>query len=294
MLTVGRFAPSPTGSLHFGSLLAAAASYLAARQAGGRWLLRIEDLDKPREQPGATTDIIRTLGEFGFCWDGEILYQSQRTAAYQQALRALASHTYPCTCSRKDLQQHAHVGEFGLIYPDTCREQTHTDAAHAMRLRTDDETVCFNDLIRGHYCQHLHKEVGDFVVRRADGLFAYQLAVVVDDAFQGVNQIVRGADLLDNTPRQCWLQHLLGYPQPSYAHIPLAVSENGQKLSKQNLAPALDTHKRLETLVSALHFLGQTCPEADAFGSLNAFWDFAIQQWDMSKVPRVQALSYTN
>ena len=131
-------------------------------------------------------------------------------------------------------------------------------------------------------------------MRRADGLFAYQLAVVVDDAFQGVNQIVRGADLLDNTPRQCWLQHLLGYPQPSYAHIPLAVSENGQKLSKQNLAPALDTHKRLETLVSALHFLGQTCPEADAFGSLNAFWDFAIQQWDMSKVPRVQALSYTN
>jgi glutamyl-Q tRNA(Asp) synthetase len=294
LLTVGRFAPSPTGPLHFGSLVAATASYLAARQAGGKWLLRIEDIDKPREQPGATASIIRILSEFGFVWDDGILYQSQRIPAYQEALVALHPYTYPCSCSRKDLQTHAQSGEFGLIYPGTCRNETLIpgDGQHAIRLRTEDTPICCNDLVQGNYCQRLASELGDFIIRRADGLLAYQLAVVVDDAFQGVNQIVRGADLLDNTPRQLWLQQCLGFPTPVYAHIPLAIGADGQKLSKQNLAPAINTEKRLDTLVSALRFLGQTCPPASEFDTLDAFWDWAIAHWDMQQVPQVHSLPH--
>lgn len=289
MQTIGRFAPSPTGSLHFGSLVAATASYLAARTENGRWLLRIEDLDKPREQPGAADHIIQTLAAFGFEWDGEILYQSRRLAAYQAALSALTPHTYPCTCSRKAMQQAGHYGNLGLIYAGTCRSQTQspTTQQYAIRLRTHDEPVCFHDAIQGDYCQRLASELGDFVIRRADGLFAYQLAVVVDDAFQGVNQIVRGADLLDNTPRQLYLQHLLGFAQPRYAHVPLAVSSDGQKLSKQNLAPAISTAQGLQTLTAALRFLGQNPPPAHAFASFTELWDWAIAHWCTGQVPRV-------
>lgn len=266
MLTIGRFAPSPTGPLHFGSLVAATASYLAARQPQGRWLLRIEDLDKPREQPGATANIIQTLDAYGFEWDGEILYQSQRQDAYQAALATLQMHTYSCTRSRKGLP-----------------------TLPAIRVRTPDDPICFTDNIQGNYCQRLSRDVGDFVLLRADGLFAYQLAVVVDDAFQGVNQVVRGADLLDNTPRQIWLQQLLGLPQPNYAHVPLVLNEFGQKLSKQNLAPALNTRERLQTLVSALRFLQQPCPDACEFSSLSACWDWAIVHWDMHHLKPSQA-----
>lgn len=285
MPTIGRFAPSPTGPLHFGSLVAATASYLAARQAGGKWLLRIEDLDKPREQAGAADAIIQTLADFGFVWDGQIIYQHQRLAAYREVLQQLAAHTYPCTCSRK---------HYGRIYPGTCRDKPlqQPTPQHSIRVRTHNEAICFNDQVRGGHCQHLRREVGDFVILRADGFFAYQLAVVVDDAFQGVSQIVRGADLLDNTPRQLWLQQLLGFPQPSYAHIPLAVDQEGQKLSKQNLAPAITTEKRLHTLVAALRFLGQTCPDAHNFATLNAFWDWAIAHWDMALVPSVQTIPW--
>lgn len=260
MLTVGRFAPSPTGPLHFGSLVAATASYLAARQAQGRWLLRIEDLDKPREQPGATNSIIQTLDAYGFEWDGDILYQSQREDAYRAALARLGTHTYSCTRSRKGLP-----------------------TLPAIRVRTPDYPICFHDGIQGNYCQCLSRDVGDFVLLRADGLFAYQLAVVVDDAFQGVTQVVRGADLLDNTPRQIWLQQLLQLPQPHYAHVPLVLNEFGQKLSKQNLAPALNTNERLQTLVAALHFLKQPCPAAHDLSSLSACWDWAIKHWDISR-----------
>lgn len=266
MLTTGRFAPSPTGPLHFGSLVAATASYLAVRQARGKWLFRIEDLDKPREQPGAANAIIQTLDAYGFVWDGEILYQSQRLDAYHEALANLHHHTYPCTRSRKGLQ-----------------------TLPAIRLRTHNEPICFTDRIQGEYCQRLASEVGNFVILRADGLFAYQLAVVVDDAFQGVNQVVRGADLLDNTPRQIWLQQLLGFPQPDYAHVPLVLNEHGQKLSKQTLAPAISTEGRLQTLISALRFLGQTCPDTTEFATLTAFWDWAITHWDMTKISRAQA-----
>ena len=255
--------------------MAATASYLAVRQAKGTWLLRIEDLDKPREQPGAADAIIQTLSAYGFEWDGEILYQSQRQQAYQTALHSLAPHTYPCTCSRKT---------YGTIYPGTCRERHALPLTqqHAIRVRTHNEPICFTDAIQGEYCQRLESELGDFVIRRADGLFAYQLAVVVDDAFQGINQVVRGTDLLDNTPRQIWLQQLLGFPQPSYAHVPLVLNEYGQKLSKQNLAPALNTSARLQTLVAALRFLGQTCPDANEFATLTDLWDWAIAHWDMN------------
>jgi glutamyl-Q tRNA(Asp) synthetase len=272
--------------LHFGSLVAAVASYLAARQNRGRWLLRIEDLDKPREQPGAAHSIIQTLAAFGFEWDGNILYQSQRLSAYQETLASLQAHTYPCTCSRKDIQQQGHMGKYGLIYPGTCRTALFTPhlPQHSVRLRTLDDPICFIDRIRGKYCQRLASELGDFVILRADGFFAYQLAVVVDDDFQGVNQIVRGADLLDNTPRQIYLQQLLGYPQPSYAHVPLVLDQHGQKLSKQNLAPAISPTQCLQTLVSALRFLGQTCPDANNFATLTEFWDWAIVAWDMSNI----------
>lgn len=287
MPIIGRFAPSPTGLLHFGSLVAATASYLSTRQAGGHWLLRIEDLDKPREQPGAAAAIIHTLEAYGFRWDGEILYQSQRLAAYRAALDALSDYTYPCTCTRKMLQTQGRIGHYGLIYPNTCRNRPLRplpQQAHAIRVRTHNEPLCFSDHIQGHYCQRLASELGDFVVRRADGIFAYQLAVVVDDAFQGVNQIVRGADLLDNTPRQIYLQQLLGLPQPSYAHVPLALNEHGQKLSKQNLAPALSTSARLTTLVACLRFLQQDCPTANEFATLDECWQWALQHWDIRRI----------
>lgn len=291
MPVIGRFAPSPTGPLHFGSLVAAAASYLAARQAGGRWLLRIEDLDKPREQPGAADHIIHTLAAYGFEWDGNILFQSQRLDVYHAALAGLREHAYPCTCSRKEIQARGRMGAYGLIYPGTCRHPItrQPPGQHAMRVQTDDEPICFTDQIQGHYCQRLASEVGDFVVLRADDLFAYQLAVVVDDGFQGVNQIVRGADLLDNTPRQIYLQRLLGLPQPDYAHVPLVLNESGQKLSKQNLAPAIRTSDCLRTLVACLRFLRQDCPDAADFSSLTQCWDWALAHWDITKIGKAQA-----
>lgn len=259
-------------------------------------MLRIEDLDKPREQAGAADSIIQTLQAFGFEWDAEILYQSQRLAAYHEALAHLKPHTYPCYCSRKDIQQHGHMGEYGLIYPGTCRnrQQTPSTQQHSIRLRTHDKPVCFTDAVRGEYCQQLESELGDFVILRADGFFAYQLAVVVDDEFQGVNQIVRGADLLDNTPRQLYLQQLLAFRQPVYAHVPLVLNAQGQKLSKQNLAPAITAEHRIRTLLAAMRFLGQTCPTTNSFATLTEFWDWAIANWDMSKVPRIHAQAFTD
>lgn len=254
-------------------------------------MLRIEDIDRPREQPGAADNIIQTLLAFGFEWDDAILYQSQRITAYHEALARLKPHTYYCTCSRKDIQQLGHMGEYGMIYPGTCRNKPNvsSDQQYSIRLRTHDEPICFVDLIRSKYCQKLASELGDFVILRADGFFAYQLAVVVDDEYQGINQIVRGADLLDNTPRQIYLQQLLGFEQPAYAHVPLALNEQGQKLSKQNLAPAITPANRIRTLLAALHFLGQTCPTTDSFATLAECWDWAIANWDITKVPRIHA-----
>lgn len=252
-LYVGRFAPSPTGPLHFGSLVAAVAGYLDAKAHGGTWLVRMEDVDTPRCVPGADAEILRTLEGFGFEWDGAVMYQSARREAYREALERLraAGLAYPCGCSRKE------VG--GAIYPGTCRAGVNSGEpgrAQAWRVRVDCGDVCFEDRACGLYRQHLAREVGDFVVLRADGLFAYQLAVVVDDAGQGVTDVVRGADLLDSTPRQIWLQRALGYPTPRYLHVPIAVNAAGEKLSKQTLAPAIRVENAAAELRQALDFLG--------------------------------------
>ncbi|MGF1547043.1 MAG: tRNA glutamyl-Q(34) synthetase GluQRS [Thiotrichales bacterium] len=257
---IGRFAPSPTGPLHLGSLVAALGSYLDARAHDGLWHLRIEDLDPPREMPGAADSIRRTLERHGLFWDGPVCYQSTHTEAYLDALEHLHRNglLYPCACTRKTLEHTAQPGAMGPIYPGTCRTRRidPTHGAHALRVQTDDTPIAFVDRRCGQVVQRLARELGDFVLRRADGLFAYQLAVVVDDAALAITDIVRGADLLDNTPRQIYLQRLLGHPTPRYAHLPIVTHANGEKLSKQTHAPALDDRCATANLLDALAFLG--------------------------------------
>ena len=284
----GRFAPSPTGPLHFGSLIAALGSFLEARCHGGEWLLRIEDVDAPRTAPGATTAILRALERYGLHWDGPVVYQSQRTAHYQAALEALlaAGLAYPCTCTRRELAGCPRGRDGALIYPGTCRAgPRRPDRPRALRLRTTNALIQFHDAIQGDYQQRLAREVGDFVLRRADGLFAYQLAVVVDDAAQGVTQVVRGADLLDSTPRQIVLQRLLGLPTPEYAHLPVAVDARGDKLSKQTGAPPLDERNPGPPLWAALHFLGQQPPLDLAWEPPAVILDWALTHWRLERVP---------
>jgi glutamyl-Q tRNA(Asp) synthetase len=270
---VGRFAPSPTGPLHFGSLVAALASWLDARAAGGRWLVRIEDLDAPRAQPGAAHDILRTLSGMGLEWDGDVVYQSHRTPLYQQALQRLEGHTYGCGCTRREIADSALglAADGAQIYPGTCRHGTRK-TRRAIRVRTTTEVMSFTDRVQGHQQQALERDVGDFVLQRADGQYAYQLAVVVDDAEQGVTDVVRGADLLDSTVRQLWLQRLLGYPQPRYLHIPAAVNAAGEKLSKQTGAAPVGARKNV--LREALAFLGQQ--ETGDLGEAVRNWNPAL------------------
>lgn len=258
----GRFAPSPTGPLHFGSLIAAVGSFLEAKRHGGKWLVRMEDLDSPREAPGAADLILRTLEIYGFEWDGEVLYQSRRTGAYEAALRRLEQDgmLYPCACTRKEIADSAVRGIEGPVYPATCRSGLHGRPARAWRVRTTAEEIAFDDAIQGRQAQVLERDIGDFVLKRADGFYAYQLAVAVDDAAQGISHVVRGADLLDSTPRQIWLQHLLGLPALRYAHLPVAVNAAGEKLSKQTLATPLDPLRPAPALWQALDFLGQQPP----------------------------------
>ena len=232
----GRFAPSPTGPLHFGSLVAALASWLDARAARGRWLVRIEDLDRPREAPGSATDILRTLERLGLFWDGEVLYQSRRREHYAAALRRLAPQCYACGCTRREIADSslALAADGARIYPGSCRAGLAAGrSARAVRVRTEAAPIEFIDRVQGPQRQSLERDVGDFVLLRADGQFAYQLAVVVDDALQGVTDVVRGADLLGSTARQIHLQRLLGIPTPRYLHVPVALSAAGGKLSKQ-------------------------------------------------------------
>ena len=238
---IGRFAPSPTGLLHIGSLLTALASYADARAHGGRWLVRMEDLDPPREMAGAADDILRTLEAFGFEWDGGVAYQSRRYDLYHEALGRLKAKglVYPCDCSRKDWQAVARAGADGFVYNGCCAGLDPQRALHktpAWRVRVPDEIIGFDDAVVGHYAQNLAHDIGDFVLLRADGFWAYQLAVVADDAAQGITHIVRGQDLLVSTPRQLWLQRALDTPEPHYAHLPLLVNGAGQKWSKQTLA----------------------------------------------------------
>ena len=268
---VGRFAPSPTGPLHFGSLVAALASWADARARGGRWLVRMEDVDEPRCVAGADREILRTLERFGLRWDGEVMYQSARGAAYREALERLKElgAAYACSCSRK---------EAGEVDAGTCRAGAREAGKPvAWRVRVEDVEVGFDDRVCGRFTQNLARDVGDFVVLRADGLFAYQLAVVVDDAAQGVTDVVRGADLLDSTPRQIRLQRLLGYPEPRYLHVPVVTNAAGEKLSKQTLAPALAEGREEEDLRAALRFLGQ--PEAPRGVELLRW---AVEKWRVS------------
>ena len=278
---IGRFAPSPTGPLHFGSLLAAVASYLRARKLGGDWLLRIEDVDPPREQPGAADEIIRALDAYGFEWDGEIIWQSVSRPEHDRAVQTLLREgmAYACGCSRRDLAD-APRSALGIIYPGTCRQGCDAEET-AIRVRTTDDPVGFNDLLQGVQSQQLESESGDFIVLRRDGLIAYHLAVVVDDYLQGITEIVRGIDLMDSTPRQIWLQQLLGYPTPDYLHIPVATHPDGQKLSKLTGAPGIPLRGKRRVLVAALDALMLRPPADLATNSLSEIWTWALNNWQI-------------
>ncbi len=283
----GRFAPSPTGPLHFGSLVAACASYLDARAHGGQWLLRIDDLDQIRVRPGADNAILTTLERFGFRWDEEPLRQSKRGGRYRQALARLTEQglVYACDCSRKRIREAGFMGAEGPRYSGRCRNRGLADDGKvALRVIVPDETLCVEDAIQGRLCQRLAVEIGDFVIRRADGCFAYQLAVVVDDADQGISHVIRGADLFLSTPRQVWLQHRLGVTTPRYAHVPLVRGPKGRKLSKQDMARPVDAADPLPALFAASDFLGQP-PAAKSASSLEGFWRRAIDHWSLHKVP---------
>jgi glutamyl-Q tRNA(Asp) synthetase len=319
----GRFAPSPTGPLHFGSLVAAVGSFLDAKHHGGTWLVRMEDLDIPRCVFGAADSILHTLEAFGLHSNEPVLYQSQRTAAYEKALHRLQASgaVYPCCCTRKEIADSALHGIEGLVYPGTCRHgilngrdarawRVRTDISPSVRaelveacpepvevaplpvdkLRANGSMIEFDDALQGHITQRLESDIGDFVVKRADGLFAYQLAVVVDDAFQGITHVVRGADLLASTPRQIHLQRLLGFPTPHYMHLPIAVNTAGEKLSKQTLAAPVDSSHPVATLLRVLDFLQQRTPASLAGSDVRTVLDWAVANWDAMKMRGINTL----
>jgi len=343
----GRFAPSPTGPLHFGSLVAAIGSYLDAKHHNGIWLVRLEDLDTPRCVPEAADDILRTLDTFGLHSDEPVLYQSQRSKAYEEALQQLkvSGAVYPCCCSRKEIADSALHGIEGLVYPGTCRQGIPAGREkRAWRVRTDylslpplrggarskgatrmgvlqqeesgvstlslalplqgggnveitgsvelykDGIIQFDDDMQGHFTQNLEYEIGDFVMKRADRLFAYQLAVVVDDAFQNITHIVRGADLLASTPRQIYLQRLLGLSTPAYMHLPVAVNAAGEKLSKQTLAAPVNASNAAATMFRELEFLQQQPPAELLYSDVRTVLNWAVQHWGISKLRGVTSL----
>ncbi|UYM18705.1 tRNA glutamyl-Q(34) synthetase GluQRS [Endozoicomonas euniceicola] len=285
---IGRFAPSPTGPLHFGSLVAALASYLDARHQNGTWLVRMEDIDPPREQPGAASKILKALEVYGLHWDGEILYQSQRSSLYEDAIEQLRKRQaiYPCVCSRKQLQP------YHGIYPGLCRSASLTDLPdkpYAWRLNSHDEVIAFNDRIQGQQRFDM-KTLGDFIVKRKEKLYAYQLAVCVDDEFQKITHIVRGHDLIDSTPRQISLQSALGMNRVTYAHIPVIVQDNGDKLSKQNLAPELSLDEPRPLLAKALQALGQQPPKGLKEESIEDIINWGMENWNLNKIARSSSL----
>lgn len=287
----GRFAPSPTGPLHFGSLVAALGSCLEARAHRGEWLVRMEDVDEPRCSPAAAAGILRSLERLGFAWDGEVMVQSRRKERYRELLAGLQAGrlAYPCACTRRELADSALAVDGAAIYPGTCRSGLPAGkTARAWRLAVDAAVAAFDDAIQGRVSQRLGEEVGDFVLLRADGYYAYQLAVVADDADQGITHVVRGADLLDSTPRQIYLQSCLGLPTPAYAHLPVAVNAAGEKLSKQTRAVAIDDIDPAQALVAALRFLGQAPP--DGLADVADVWAWAREIWRMEKVPRLRAV----
>jgi glutamyl-Q tRNA(Asp) synthetase len=289
----GRFAPSPTGPLHFGSLVAAVGSYLEARARGGEWLVRIDDLDPPRAVPGAADDILRALVACGMRWDKPVVYQSRRNDAYRKAVQSLRARglVYACSCSRREIADSALPGVEGYVYPGTCRSKNLSDdPGRALRVRTGGATVEFDDEVQGRVTQDLERDSGDFVLHRADGVYAYQLAAAVDDAEQRITHVVRGSDLLVSTPRQIHLQRLLGLPTPRYAHLPVAVNAQGEKLSKQTHAAPVDRGDPLTAVSAVLDFLGHRPPPDAAAAGLEYLWKWAIDSWKLERVPRAAAL----
>lgn len=290
---IGRFAPSPTGPLHFGSLLAALASYLDAKYHHGQWLIRIEDIDPPREMFGATDLILKTLDTYGLFPDQSIIYQSQRSDVYQQALDQLIQQksVFPCTCSRKKLADSAgiHFGNcLSLAQESTSQQFAWRFDSQLAATRNPQGHASFYDHLQGNFSQSIADSIGDFVVKRKDQLWAYQLAMVVDDFQQGITHVVRGIDLIDSTLRQNMLQYALNCPIPEYAHIPVACAENGQKLSKQNLAPGLDLDNPQDTIWRALSWLRQEPPENLRAASVKEMLDWAIAHWLPLKLQHVQ------
>jgi len=289
----GRFAPSPTGPLHFGSLIAALGSYLDAKAQGGEWWVRIDDLDPPRVAPGAIDAILRALEVYGLVWDGAVQYQRQRSEAYAAALAELQrlGLVYACACSRREIADSS-IGRPGApVYPGTCRAGLAPGkAARALRVDTRGASMGFEDRLQGTVMQDLEREAGDFIVQRADGLFAYQLAAVVDDTELGITDIVRGADLLDSTLRQVYLQRLLELPMPRYLHLPVAVNALGEKLSKQTLAPPLDIAHPQPALVQALGFLNHSPPEALRGAKTQEILAWAVQNWSIARLPPVRSM----
>jgi len=289
----GRFAPSPSGPLHFGSLVAAVGSYLEAKSHGGTWLVRMDDLDPPRVQPGAADRILRTLEACGMHWDGDIVYQSRRSDAYRAALARLDAQglLYACGCSRREIADSTLAPDGALIYPGTCRPGLAPGKTpRATRIRVGDTLIEFEDAVQGPLHRNLATEAGDFVLLRADGLFAYQLAVVVDDAEQGISDVVRGADLLASTPLQIFLQRRLGLRTPRYLHLPAAVNAAGEKLSKQTRAPPLGERDPVPTLAQVMDFLGQAPPLDLERAPLAEFWDWALAHWDAQRIPHQRSL----
>ena len=278
MVYKGRFAPSPTGPLHFGSLITAVASYCDAKANQGKWIVRIEDTDIPRIYPDSEQHILKCLDAFEFESDVEIIYQRNRLDLYHAAIEQLKQKqlVYACECTRKMLGSNH-------IYLGTCREKHLDFTNQAIRVKVSDQNICFQDRLQGQHCSNLITDLGDFVLKRRDGIINYQLAVVVDDYLQGITHVVRGADLLDNTERQIWLGQLLGYPQLEYMHLPLAMNAQGQKLSKQNLAQALDIQYAPELLSQAISALGQPSIEIDQPHKMLAQ---AITQWDIRLIPK--------
>ncbi len=291
---VGRFAPSPTGQLHFGSLVAAVASFADAKHHNGTWLLRIDDVDQGRTVPGAAEEFMITLKAFGFNWDGSIHWQSQRENHYREAINQLRQRglAYPCRCSRRQIEATGRHGENGVIYPGTCRTWDGTGSGQLslrLRLRTEDREIKIHDQICNAVSQNLGGDSGDFIIRRADGFTAYQLAVVVDDFLDQVTHVVRGADLALSTPRQVYLQQLLDYPTPTYAHVPLVRDRDGRKISKRDDARPVQSTRPLPALQAAWIWLGQQ-PLHEPCRNVDEFWAMAIPKWSMQALSDLHPL----
>ncbi len=293
----GRFAPSPSGPLHFGSLIAATGSYLQAKSQQGEWLIRIDDVDPPREVAGASDAILTTLEHFGFEWDGPVSFQSQRNDIYRDALNTLQrkGYIYPCACSRKQIAEAQTSSTTNAIYPGTCRNGlTQNQSIHTLRMNTQGAIIQFNDLLQGNCQYNLGTEIGDYIVLRAGGLFAYQLATGVDDALQGITEVVRGNDLLDSTPCQMLIQQHLGLDTAVYCHLPVVINDQGQKLSKRNQAPTLIDKQASVQILQALVFLGQNPPIVLKQESVSNIWQWAIANWQYAKITRQQTIPYQN